>query len=571
MSVSPSNESKRPTPLWRRASLVLAAALATLPLPAWAQYDAPPGPAAYALEGVTVVAADGSVRDGMTVVVRQGLIETLAADAEVPLDARRLEGDGLYLYPGFVDGHGDAMVAWPEARDVEDPDDVTSWNPPRSRQGFRPHRRVAEFLDVDADDLEELRSAGIVAAHILPEGGMAPGRSALLVLRDARTPWEVVERASTGLVLSFQAAGGVYPSQLFGVIAFLRQAFLDAERWERMRSAAEGGEGGFVPPGWDPDYEALRTAARGEEPVYFEADSDEDIRRALDLADQFGFRIALVGGAEAWKLADELADRGVPVFVSLDFPVLSDWDPEADTIPADLSPAAAREKEEVEAIWSNAARLRAAGVDVALTSGGGDADLLEGMRTVVEYGLPAEEAVRALTATPATLLGVPGITRVEAGRPATFVVTTGPLVDDAADVRYTFVEGHLTEVDVGGGGSSGEAPAGNLSGAWSGTISAGGQEMDLSLTLTQTEDGSLQGQATAAGQAPSPVSGTISGTSVTLRIEAEDLPEPIVLDGTLSEDGDSLSGSGSTPFGEMQFRVERSGGDGWLRLLGGVR
>ena len=567
MPALPSNRPQRSA----RASLALVAALAGLPLPAAAQYDTPPGPAAYALAGVTLVAADGSVREGMTLVVRRGLIETLAADADIPGDARRLEGEGLYLYPGFVDGQGEAGVDWPDARDVEDPDDVTSWDPPRSRQGFRPHRRVADFLDVGADDLDDLRSAGVVAAHVLPDGGMAPGRSALLVLRDGRTPWDVVERASAGLVLSFQTAGGVYPSQLFGVIAYLRQAFLDAERWERMRTAAEGGEGGFVPPGWDPDYEALRTAARGEEPVYFEADSDEDIRRALDLADQFGFRIALVGGAEAWKLADELADRGVPVFVSLDFPVLSDWDPEADTVPAELDPAAAREKEEVEAIWSNAARLRAAGVQVALTSGGGDADLLEGMRKVVEYGLPPEEALRALTTTPATLLGVPGITRIEAGRPATFVVATGPLVQEETQVRYTFVEGHLTEVDVGGGGSSGEAPAGDLSGSWSGTISAGGQEMDLSLTLTQSEDGSLQGQATAAGQTPSPVRGTISGTSVTLRIEAEDLPEPIVLNGTLSDDGDAVSGSGSTPFGEMTFRVQRSGGDAWRRLMGGAR
>ncbi|MEJ2540816.1 MAG: amidohydrolase family protein, partial [Gemmatimonadota bacterium] len=216
--------------------------------------------------------------------------------------------------------------------------------------------------------------------------------------------------------------------------------------------------------------------------------------------------------------------------------------------PADLSPAAAREKEEVEAVWSNAARLRIAGVDVALTSGGGDADLLEGMRKVVEYGLAPDDALRALTVTPAELLGVPGITRVEAGRPATFVVTTGPLAQEDARIRYTFVEGHLTEVEVGGGGGSGDAPAGDLSGAWSGTITAGGQEMDLSLTLTQSDDGSLQGQATAAGQTPSSVTGAISGASVTLRIEAEDLPEPIVLDGTLSDDGDSLSGSGSTPF-----------------------
>lgn len=558
-------------PMHRWLLPLLSLALLLAPAQLRAQYETPPPPAAWALTGVTVVSADGATTEGMTVVVRDGLVETLAAGAPVPADARLLEGEGLTLYPGFVDAWGEVDVAWPEPRDVEDDDDVTAWSPPRSRQGFLPHRRVADHLAVLGDGLADHREGGIVASLVLPDGGMAPGQAAVVVHRNAMAPWELVEREAAGLGMSFNTAGGVYPSQLFGVIAYLRQAFLDAERYEVMRAAQARGAGGFLPPGWDPDYEALRAAARGETPVFFEADSDEDIRRALDLAEQFGFRMVLVGGEEAWKHAAELAEKEIPVLLSLDLPEPDDWDPEADTLPSELSPEAAREKEELEEAWANPRLLLEAGVTVALTSGGGDADFVEGFRTVLEHGLTPAQALRAMTVTPATLLGIPQVIRVEAGRPATFVVTSGPLAEEDSRVRYTFVEGHLTEVEAGGGGGGGDAPAGNLSGEWTGTLSAAGQEAEMTLTLTQSEDGGLSGTLAATGMPSSPVSGNISGSRVTIRIEAEGLPEPIVLTGTLSGDGNSVSGGGSTPFGQVEFEVTRSGGAGWAAFLGGVR
>jgi hypothetical protein len=479
-------------------------------------------------------------------------------------------GEGLYLHPGLVDAWGEVDVDWADARDVEDDDDVTAWTPPRSRQGFMPHRRVADHLAITGEALDGQRRDGIVASLIQAEGGMAPGRAAVLMHRNAAMPWELVEHAEPGISMSLRTAGGVYPSQLFGVLAYLRQAFLDAQRYAVMREAQRDGARGFIPPGWDPDYEVLLVASEGEVPVYFRADSDEDIRRALDLAEEFDLYLTLVGGEEAWVHAEELAERRVAVLVSLDFDEPDEWDPEADTIPGALSPAAAREKEELENAWSNAARLRAAGVTFALTSGGGDGDFVEGIQKVVEYGLDPMDALRAVTIVPAGLLGLSTVGLVEPGRPATFMVATNSILEEDAEVRYTFVEGHLTEVDAGGGGGSGEAPAGSLTGTWSGTISAGGQDAAMTLTLTQAEDGSLDGTVEAMGNEATPVTGRISGRDVTIRIEADGMPEPIVLTGTLSEDGNTVSGGGSTPFGEIEFEVTRGGGS-WAAFLGGAR
>lgn len=557
----------------RLVSGVLAlSALAALPGDAAGQYMTPPPPAAYAVENVTVVEADGSLRTGVTLVVRNGRIETLGAGEPVPADARVLEGDSLRLYPGLVDAHGQADVTWPEARDVPDPDEVRAWDPPRSRQGFMPHRRVADHLTATGSALADRRRAGVVASLVLADGGMAPGQNAVLVHREARTPWELVHDDDAGLAMSLRSAGGVYPSQLFGVIAFLRQAFLDAERYEALRRAAAEGDGGAAATGWDPDYETLLRAARGEVPVYFEADSDEDIRRALDLAEETGFRPMIVGGEEAWKHADELARRQVPVLVSVDFPQPTEWDHEADTLAAELEPAAAREKQRIEAAWSNAGRLEAAGVRFALTSGGGSADLVEGARKAIEYGLSPAGALEAVTTTPADLLGLAGPLRPRAGGPATFLLADGDLLGEVdTTVRYTFVEGHLTEGSEDNGGGGDEAPAGDIGGTWTGDIEVGGQAVDFTLEVTQAEDGSLSGTMSASQMPTSPISGRISGTSVTIVIEAEGMPEPIRLNGTLDESGERMSGGGSTPFGEMTFTATRRPGDAWARWLGGAR
>ncbi len=533
-----------------------------------AQYDTPPPMPAYAMENVSVVQADGQRVDGMTVIVRNGLISVMAPGVVVPADATLLEGEGLVIYPGIVDGHGDIDAAWPDANDVEDPDDVTAWDPPRSRQGFMPHRRLADHIAVQTDAIDESRKAGIVASLAHPSGGMAPGQSAVLVHRNATAPWGIVEHDAPGIAMSFQTAGGVYPSQLFGVIAYLRQAFMDAERYELMRGASRSASPNFVGAGWDPDYEVMRRAARGEQLVYFQADSDEDIRRVLNLADEFGFRVAIVGGAEAWKLADELAERQIPVFVSLDFPNLRDWEPEEEA-EGELEPAAAREKESIEAVWSNAGRLAAAGVTFALTSGGGGGDILEGVQKVVEYGLAPDAAMRAITTTPAALLGIDNVVEIQAGGPATFLVASGDLMEEGTSVRYTFVEGTLTEASSGGGG---DAPAGSLTGSWSGTVTVAGQDTPATMQVTQSDDGSISGTFAGEGLPPSDIGGRVSGTTVTIEILAEGLPEPIVLTGTLSADGNTITGGGSTPFGKMEFEMTRGGGQSdWSIFLGGGR
>ncbi len=427
-----------------RGAVVISALVAwAAPSPAFAQYEAVPPPSAYVLENVTLIQGDGTQEEGVAVVVRRGVVEAFGPEITVPPDTRVLEGESLHVYPGLVDAFGRAPLEIPGPnRD----DEVLSWDPPRDAQGFTPHRQAARFLSGHGGDLVEERRSGIVAQAVFPNLGLMPGQGSLLLHRqDADAPRDLVLRPSVGAAIQLQGASGAYPSTLFGVMAFLRQAFLDADHHGLRLAESQNGTSEGSPPAADEDYEVLRTIAAGDLPVYFRADGAEDVRRALALSDELGFEVVIVGGGEAWRAADELRDRGVTVVVSVDFPEPRDWDPDEDGDREEPDPSAERERERLEGIYRNAAVLREAGVEVALTSDRGAGDLRAGARKAVEYGLPEEEALRALTSVPAELVGAPELGRISTGGGATFIVTNGPLLDEETEIVYTFVAGFPEE------------------------------------------------------------------------------------------------------------------------------
>lgn len=541
----------RKTPV-RTVAIALAGSLLFV-APLVAQHRSVPPPAAYAIEGVTVVAPGLQEEPGVTVIVRGGLIEAMGAGVAIPADAERLEGDSLFLYPGLVDGDGVGEFEFPEAPE----DGPPSWAPTRIAQRVTPHRRVADYVTATGGAQTEQRRRGIVAAAVHAGDGIAPGRSAVLLNRvDAETSRELIARPDAGLSMSFQTAQGVYPSTLLGVMATIRQAFLDAERQATLESAFANGRAGMTMPDWDPDYEVLRDVAAGEMPVFFRATDSEDIRRVLGLADEIGLRPVIVGGDEAWQVAEQLADRGVPVLIDTDFPEPDEWDPESEE---ELEPAAFREKREFEAVYGNAAALEAAGVQFALTSGEGDADPIEGARKAVEYGLSRNAAIAAMTTAPAEILGVRSLIRVGEGRPATFILTTGPLLEEGSEIAYTFVEGSY-EVGPGSGAGGGEAPAVNVSGSWEVEVTAQGMTVPMEMELEQ-EGSEFSGTAAADMFGDAQVrGGRVSGSEISFRLVVAAGGQSMELSFEADVEGDRMNGSGSSPMGDFQMTARRAPG-----------
>ena len=224
-----------------------------------------------------------------------------------------------------------------------------------------------------------------------------------------------------------------------------------------------------------------------------------------------------------------------------------------------MEPAELREKEELENLYSNAGRLADAGVTIALTSGGGEADIREGARKAIEYGLSEEAALAAVTTTPAALLGFPQLVRVEEGMPANLLVTDGELFGEESNISYTFVEGMLEKGTVRRVAGTGEAPAVNMAGTWEVILDG---EMTATMTLTQEEGGVVSGVFSLGEMGSGDVSGTISGNelSCTVSIVVGGQSMEVELEGTV--DGDSASGDGSSDMGDFSWTAKRTGGPG---------
>lgn len=539
-----------------RAGVFLGALMLGLPVTAAAQYEDAPRPPAYALENVTVVRADGRRSEGVNVVVRGPLIEAIGTGA-VPADAKVLTGDSLVVYPGIIDGDGDADHEFPQP-DI-DRDRVELWDAPRALQGFMPARRLVAHLTATGKDVAAQRREGIVAAAVHPDGAMMGGRGTLLLCRgDAERPDQLVLRPELGPKFELSGGPGVYPATLFGVMAFIRQALEDARHRGLQLAAYEDDPTQMTAPGYDPDYAVLRQVLAGL-PVYFEADEAADILRVVRLADEYGFQPVITGGGEAWQVAGTLAARGIPVLVSVDFPEPRRWDAESD--PGEpLDAAAEREKQELEAEYANAGRLARAGVTFALTSGG-SGELLDGVRHAVAYGLSETDALAAVTRTPARLFGVPELARVEAGRAATFVVASGSLFREDATVAYTFVDGWLEEAEAPREAGDADSAAA-VAGTWEMEIDAEGETITGTLVIEQ-EGATFTGTLTMQGQTLEIENGVITGNEITMTATMEQGGQTLEIDMTGTVEGDRASGSADAgPLGVTSWTAERTGPGG---------
>ncbi len=547
-----------------RALLAGAAAAAVLgtgaPGAVSAQYTDVPAPAAYALRGVTVVGPDGASREGVTVVVRGAFIEALGPAAAVPADARVLEGDSLFLYPGLVDGDGKAGY------DIPRPDvnrsQLEMWNAPREVRGFTPARRLVSYLTATGDDGADARRQGIVAAAVHPSGPLMPGRGALVLYRvDAETPDALVVRPALGPTFELRGAPGVYPGTLFGVMATFRQSFEDARHQRAVLVAREKDPRGLTLPAYDPDEAVLGDVLSGDLPVFAKADAADDILRVLELSDEYGLKPIIVGGGEAWKVADALKRRGVPVLVSVDFQKPRRWKPESDTGSVALDAAAERERDDLVARYANAGRLAAAGVTFALTSGG-TGKILDGVRKAVENGLPEDAALAALTTTPATLLGVPELARVEPRLPATFIVSRGPLFSDKGHVTYTFVEGRLQEAGGGEAKAGSAEEAVDFGGEWAMSIDAQGQKLEATLEIVQ-DGATFTGTMTLMDQKLPIRDGTIDGDRISGVAVMDQGGQTLEVKITGTVEGDEATGEADAgPMGLAQWTAKRAGPGG---------
>lgn len=533
---------------------------------------------AYAIENARIVTAPGREIERGTVVVRNGLIESVGSDARVPSDAWRIAGDSLVVYPGFIDGLSMAGIPSPgnddQARErVERPGD-----PPYDRAGIEPHRQAAAMLSAGESSISDLRQAGFTAAHVVPHGRSMPGAGAVVTL-SGDDPRSMVLASDASLLMQFTGARGVYPATDMAVMARIRQLYREAEQYAAMtRRYAEDPRGLERPPA-DQVLEALAQLVDGSKPLVFYTEGNSgalQIHRALELQRQLGFQLILAGANQAFEVVDELREAGLPVLLTLALPEDPDSEDRASGARSDSARATtpphpsshfvsdfrthshadvggekenlmARQRQERERYARTAADLHAAGITFGFSTRDVKArDIHRNIRLMVEHGLPEDAALAALTTNAATILGIErSLGTIEAGKIANLVLTDGPLFASETTIRQVFVDGVPHEIEQQRPRRDTSATPADPAGEWAYTASTEDAETTGVLSIRRS-NGSYTGTITIDGR-PGAFDITdpeLDGRVLTFSFEARGVGT-FAVRATLS--GDTFSGSFDIP------------------------
>jgi hypothetical protein len=400
-------------------------------------------PSAIAIKDARIVPVSGPAIPNGTVVLRNGLIESIGANVAIPAGAWIVEGAGLTVYPGLID----ALSTWglPQPASTTGATGRTGAMPaptpaqaapavirgPEDRPATTSWIVAADQLNPAGRRIETFRSAGFTTAVTFPTTGILAGQGSIVNLAGDK-PGQMVVASPAGQYISMRTSGGFgsFPGSLFGVMAYIRQVYLDVDNYKAVKDAYSKNPRGMTRPNYDRALEGVIASPR----ILLPATRAVEIDRMSKFAAELKCPAVLYGGHEAFKAADRVK---LPMLVSLKWPEKA-----RDSDPDDID--VFRTLELRDQAPSTPAALRKAGVKFAFYSDGIErpADLVRAVRRAIEAGLTADDALRALTLSAAEIYGVDDrLGSIDQGKIANLVVTKGDLFQERPQIQMIFIDG----------------------------------------------------------------------------------------------------------------------------------
>jgi imidazolonepropionase-like amidohydrolase len=416
------------------AALILAAA----PAIAGAQ-------GAFVIRGGTVVPVTGPRIPNGTVVIQNGRITAVGANAQAPAGATEINATGMFVYPGLINAGTNMGLV--EMGGVPGPVDT------REIGDFNPQNIHTSAVNVGSEHIGVTRANGITQVITVGGGSALSGLAGLINLA-GYTNEEMIAKEKVALQLSWPSAGGGGGGRRGGggggrfgggggtgvdpMVAYqngVRQIyrwFAEAKAYGEVRDRLTA-NGAKPPVGWHQNlrYDAMIPAVRGEMPIMVDASTVTQMRDVIKFMDSLKVKVIIHGASEGWQFADTLAARRIPVILD-----------GVTGVPGNADP--------YDLVYANPGVLQKAGVQLAWATGGASSarDLPYEVGLAEAYGLDPEEALKSITINPARMFGVDkDYGSIEVGKVANVIVTTGDPIDIRSLVKEVLVKGQRQKFD----------------------------------------------------------------------------------------------------------------------------
>lgn len=380
--------------------------------------EAPAQQQAQVFQGARIIPIAGEVIPNGTLVVHEGEIVAVGAQGSVrvPSGAQVHDVSGKVIMPGLVDTH--SHIGEGDGGD--------------GSASLHPDVRILDAIDPNSDSFYKALAGGITSVNVMPGSGhLMSGRTVYLKLRESDTIEgmlfvdDPMTQVAGGLKMAngTNPLGGNGPGTRAKSAAMVRELFIQAQEYKRKKEQAESPED---MPTRDLGMETLVEVLNGERIVHNHTHRHDDILTAIRLSEEFGYRLVLQHVSEAWKVADEIAEAGVPAsIITLDSP--------------------GGKMEAVDISYDNGAALEEAGVLTAYHTDDGITDSRLFLRSAafgVRAGMSREKALEAMTIAGAKMMDIAGRTgTLEEGKDADFIVLSGDPLSVYTHVEQTWVEG----------------------------------------------------------------------------------------------------------------------------------
>jgi imidazolonepropionase-like amidohydrolase len=381
--------------------------------------------------GKLLTVSHGVIENGI-LVIENGRIHAVGGPATaIPRGAKVIDVTGMTVYPGLIDAETQLGLTEVQAdrmtNDTLEPSDE-----------IMPHMHVSDAFHAETALIPVARINGITNAVVAPAiGDTLPGQDALIQLA-GRSAEEMLLVRDLALPLNFTGtqrrnesfATAKFPQTRMGMASQLRQAFIDAQDYEAKlagydkKKSAEADKAG-APPKRDLKLEALLPYLHGQKPMVLAAEEANDLETVLDMAKEFHLKVILNHLTHASEVLDKIAASGFPVIVGPIYEEPKDW-------------------ERYDAVYRLPAEMARRGIKIAFATydAHNARNLPYAAGYAVAFGLPAEEALKAVTLNTAQMFGVEkDLGSLDVGKMANVVVANGDPLDVKTDVKHVFIAG----------------------------------------------------------------------------------------------------------------------------------